>query len=384
MDSFFEEEDDDQVQFEEMGSVRKVIFNRPQKLNCFTYGMIAKISTSLESYEHDPTVKLVILKGKGTNFCAGGDVARVIYSIVAGHWSFGARFSKKQLSLDYQVATYKKPMVSIMNGIVMGGGAGISMQGTFRIVTETTLFAMPEVKIGFCPDVGSTYFLSRLPGFLGEYLVLTSARMDGADMLACGLATHFVLSKDLPLLEIALCEVNTSDKYMISHIIDRFQYKPQSRKKSPLKRMEVINKCFSRDTVEDILSALLTEEMANKGDGLLIDSIKSMKSASPISLKISLKSMREGRKQNLEQCLIREHTISYHLARSTVTKDFIEGSRALLLDKGRRPRWEPPQLELVTESMVNQHFVIEVEEEDGLELELPPRSNQTQKAKAKL
>ncbi|GAV69929.1 ECH_C domain-containing protein [Cephalotus follicularis] len=344
--------------------------------------MIAKISRSLEVYERDPTVKLVILKGIGDNFCAGGDVARVIYSIVTGHWSFAVWFTKKQLSLDYLVATYKKPLVSFMNGIVMGGGAGISMQGTFRVVTETTLFAMPEVQIGFCPDVGSTYFLSRLPGFLGEYLSLTGAPLNGADMLACGLATHFVPSKDLPLLEVALCKASASDKCIISHLIDSFIDKPQLRKESPLKRMEVINNCFSRDTVEEILSGL--EDTANNGDNWIVKSIKCMKSASPTSLKISLKSMREGRKQTLEQCLLREYIISYNLGRMTVTKDFIEGSKALLLDKGRRPRWEPSQLELVTENMVNQHFVVRVRDEDYMDLELPPRSNHTHKAKTKL
>ncbi|GAV69924.1 ECH domain-containing protein/ECH_C domain-containing protein, partial [Cephalotus follicularis] len=297
-----------------------------------------------------------------------------------GHWSFGATFHKKQFTLDYLVATYEKPLVSIMNGIVMGGGAGISMQGTFRIVTETTTFAMPEVKIGLCPDVGASYFLSRLPGFLGEYLALTSARMDGADILACGLATHFVLSKDLPALEISLCEVTTSDKNVISHIIDRFLYKPQLKKESPLKRMEIINKCFSRDTVEEILSSL--EAVEKDGDNLIIDSIKSMKSASPTSLKVSLKSMREGRRQSLEQCLLREYYICCHLARMTVTKDFLEGSRALVLDK-RRPKWEPSQLELVTESMVNQHF-LKIEDDNFDNLELPPRTNRINKAKAKL
>ncbi|KAF5749888.1 Beta-hydroxyisobutyryl-CoA hydrolase 1 [Tripterygium wilfordii] len=148
-------------------------------------------------FEDDSTTNLVILKGNGKAFCAGGDVVSVVGSMMIGHWSFGASFYRKQFTLDYLLATYKKPLIALIDGIVMGGGAGLSMHATFRIVTENTVFAMPEAAIGLFPDVGASHFLSRLPGYFGEYLGLTGARLDGAEMLECGLATHFVYSKDL-------------------------------------------------------------------------------------------------------------------------------------------------------------------------------------------
>ncbi|KAG2384968.1 3-hydroxyisobutyryl-CoA hydrolase [Vigna angularis] len=176
--------------------VKVVILNRPKKLNSLNHEMICQIKSNLELYENDPLVQLVILKGNGKAFCAGGDVVSVITSSVAGHWTYAASFYKKQLTLDHLIATYKKPTVSLMNGIVMGGGAGLSMPTRFRVVTEKAVFSMPEASIGLFPDVGANYFLSRLPGFFGEYLGLSGARLDGAEIAACGLATHFVPSTE--------------------------------------------------------------------------------------------------------------------------------------------------------------------------------------------
>ncbi|TKY44982.1 3-hydroxyisobutyryl-CoA hydrolase 3 [Spatholobus suberectus] len=170
----------------EMGNscVKLVILNRPQKLNSLNHEMICQIKKNLELYEKDPSVQLVILKGNGKAFCAGGDVVSVITSAVAGHWTYAASFYKKQLTLDHLIATYEKPTVSLINGVVMGGGAGLSMHTRFRVVTEKAVFAMPEASIGLFPDVGANYFLSRLPGYFGEYLGLTGARLDGTEIAA--------------------------------------------------------------------------------------------------------------------------------------------------------------------------------------------------------
>ncbi|KAG5539302.1 hypothetical protein RHGRI_019761 [Rhododendron griersonianum] len=218
----------EQVLCEEKSCARKVTLNRPRKLNCLTFEMVSQIHVAMRTYENDAKVNLVIVKGKGKAFCAGGDVTRTVLYILAGHWTLATSFYKKQLMLDYLLATYKKPLVFLINGIVMGGGAGLSMNGMFRIVTENTVFAMPEVLIGHFPDVGASYFLSRLPGYYGEYLGLTGARINGVEMLACGLATHFVLSKDLQQLENALCELVSSDALTISKLIDKFIYSGQT------------------------------------------------------------------------------------------------------------------------------------------------------------
>ncbi|KAJ6743759.1 3-HYDROXYISOBUTYRYL-COA HYDROLASE-RELATED [Salix viminalis] len=376
------DEDVNQVLFEGTSCVKKVILNRPQKLNCLNHHMISEITKKLKAYEIDPAVKVVVLKGNGKAFCAGGDVVASYICMVAGHWSYAASSYKKQVVLDYIVATYGKPVVALIHGIVMGGGAGLSMNGALKIVTENTVFAMPETSIGHFVDVGASYFLSRLPGFLGEYLGLTGTKIRGPDMVACGLATHFVLSKDLHLVESALDEVTSSDTCKISKVIRIYEHKPDVKQDGVYSRMEIINKCFSRKTVEEILSSL-EREAEDREEKWILEAIKSMKSACPISLKISLKSIREGREQTLDQCLAREYNIFCHIKRRTVSNDFFEGIRAMLLDKDRNPKWEPARLELVSDEMVDRYFS-RVDEDDWESLQLPARSNSVDMMRPKL
>ncbi|CAN1335026.1 3-hydroxyisobutyryl-CoA hydrolase 1 [Linum perenne] len=280
----------DQVLVEEKSSSRMLVLNRPKQLNALSFQMVSRLLELFLAYEADPNVKLIILKGKGRAFCAGGDVAAVVQDIQKGTWKVGAEFFSKEFILNYLIATYTKPQVSLLNGIVMGGGNGASMHGRFRVATETSMFAMPETALGLFPDVGASYFLSRLPGFYGEYVGLTGARLDGAEMLACGLATHFVPSAKLSLLEEELCKVDSSDSAVISAIIDRYSQQPCLKDQSSYKRLDVVDRCFSRRTVEDILSALEREAM-NKADDWINKTIQSLKKASPTSLKISLRSV---------------------------------------------------------------------------------------------
>ncbi|KAK3430205.1 hypothetical protein EUGRSUZ_E01732 [Eucalyptus grandis] len=373
---------EDQVLVEEKSFVRALILNRPKQLNALSYDMIARLLELFLVYEKDSNVKLVILKGKGRAFCAGGDVATVVRDINNGNWKSGEIFFRKEFTLNYLMATYSRPQVSILNGIVMGGGAGCSIHGSFRVATENSVFAMPETALGLFPDIGASYFLSRLPGHFGEYLDLTGARLDGAEMLACGLATHFVPSAKLPSLEAALYAVDSRDQAIISAIIREYSELPILKEQSAYHRLDVINRCFSRRTVEDILSAL-EREATNKVDDWILASIQSLKKASPTSLKISLRSIREGRLQGVGQCLVREYRMVCHVMRGQVSKDFVEGCRALLLDKDKNPKWEPPRLELVTDKMVESYFS-KVDDEDWEDLKLPPRSNLPASAFAKL
>ncbi|PKI36891.1 hypothetical protein CRG98_042733 [Punica granatum] len=207
----------------------------------------------------------------------------------------------------------------------MGGGAGCSVHGRFRIATENSVFAMPETGLGLFPDIGASYFLSRLPGFFGEYVGLTGARMDGAEMLACGLATHFVPAKRLPLLEAALLKVASTDPAFISATIQEHSELPKLKEHSAYKRLDVIDRCFSRRTVEEIVSALEREATGRKDDWIFA-AIESLKKASPTSLKITLRSIREGRLQGVGQCLIREYRMVCHVMRGQVSKDFVEVS----------------------------------------------------------
>ncbi|XP_004307307.1 PREDICTED: 3-hydroxyisobutyryl-CoA hydrolase 1-like isoform X1 [Fragaria vesca subsp. vesca] len=375
-------DDDSVVLVQEDFCARIMTLNRTRQLNALNFEMISRLLEFFFAYEEDANVKLVILKGKGRAFCAGGDVAAVVHDINEGNWRSGAHFFRKEFTLNYLMATYSKPQVSLLNGIVMGGGAGASVHGRFRVATENTVFAMPETALGLFPDVGASYYLSRLPGFFGEYVGLTGARLDGAEMLACGLATHFVPSTSLPLLEAALCKVDSSVFATIQAILDQYSQHPALKEKSAYHRMDIIDKCFSRRTVEGILSAL-EEEAAKRADGWLSTTIQSLKKASPMSLKISLRSIREGRLQGVGQCLVREYRMVSHVLRGEVSKDFREGCRAILLDKDRNPKWEPSKLELINDNMVDQYFS-KLDDEEWEELKLPARSNLPVTAIAKL
>ncbi|XP_033145159.1 3-hydroxyisobutyryl-CoA hydrolase 1 isoform X3 [Brassica rapa] len=338
-----------QVLVEETSSVRILTLNRPKHLNALSLNMITRLLQLFLAYEEDPSVKLVILKGQGRAFCAGGDVPAIVRDIRLGKWRRSADFMSLGYNLHYVMATYCKAQVSILNGIVMG--VGVCVHGRFRIATENTVFAMPETSLGIFPDVGASYFLSRLPGFFGEYVGLTGARLDGAEMLACGLATHFVPSTRLTALEADLCRVGSSDPVTYaSTILDAYTQHPHPKQKSACHRLDVIDKCFSRRTVEEIISALI----------------------------------REGRLQGLGQCLIRENRMVAHMMKGDISKDFVEGCRAILIDKDRNPKWDPRRLEDMKDNMVDKYFK-RVEEEDGWEdLKLPPRKHLPASAIAKL
>ncbi|KAK8447954.1 hypothetical protein SEVIR_8G183300v4 [Setaria viridis] len=296
-----------QLLVEENGSTRTLILNRPKQLNALSSAMIKGLLRCFVAYEEEDGVKLLIMK------------------------------------------------VSLLTGIVMGGGAGVSLHGRFRVATDKTVFAMPETALGLFPDVGASYFLSRLPGFYGEYVALAGARLDGAEMLACGLATHFVRSNRLALLEESLKKLDTSNTSAVCGIINQFAEKPPLKENSSLNRLEIINKCFSKRTVEEIISAL--EQVAsNLADEWVVVTIQSLKKASPTSLKISLRSIREGRTETIGECLRREYRIVCHVLQGDFSKDFYEGSRALLIDKDQNPRWMPPRLEQVDDEAVEQYF----------------------------
>ncbi|KAM0015771.1 putative 3-hydroxyisobutyryl-CoA hydrolase [Helianthus debilis subsp. tardiflorus] len=368
-----------QVLTKHSSNVRTIILNRPQQLNALTLEMVSQLLELLNAYEEDPSVKLVIMKGEGRAFCAGGDVA----ALANGSWKQGAVFFSRAYTIDYLVATYAKTQVSLIRGIAMGGGAALAIHGRFRVVTDNTLFAMPETALGSFPDVGSSYYLSRLPGFFGEYVGLTGARLDGAEMLACGLATHFVPLEKLSSLEDALCKANTGDPEIINNIIHDFSNKnPKLKEKSHYFRLKTINSCFSQRTVEEIISAL-EEEADRNMDDWISWTIQALKKASPTSLKISLRSIRAGRLQGVRQCLIREYRIFCTILQGKVCKDFFEGCRALLKDKDKNPKWEPSKLELVSKQMVDSYFA-PLDDEDWEDLKLPVRPNLTSYAISKL
>ncbi|KAK9913145.1 hypothetical protein M0R45_036969 [Rubus argutus] len=378
---------------ENNSSVRTLTLNRPRHLNALSLEMISRLSELFLACEYDANVKLVILKGNGKAFSAGGDIAAIAYHLYNGDWRLAVKISEEAYKLLYFIATYNKPQLSILNGIAMGRGAAIYALSRFRLATENSMFSMPETALGGFPDMGGSYFLSRLPGFLGEYLALTSAKLDGPEMFACGLATHFVPATKLALLEEALASTvaaSTIDSsssrdlvFYVSAIINEYSIQPVLKERGSARhKMDLIDKCFSKGTVEEILSALEKEAAdldghINGDDPWLSSTIQSIKKASPISLKISLRSIREGRSQRLGECLVREYRTAYHVARGKVSKDFIEGCTALLWDKDKIQKWEPSKLELITDQMVDHYFSNKLgdDEDEPEELQLPARSD---------
>ncbi|XP_042451724.1 3-hydroxyisobutyryl-CoA hydrolase 1-like isoform X1 [Zingiber officinale] len=361
----------DQVLVEGSRFTRILILNRPRQLNALSSQMIMKLLNVFVAYEKDPDVKLLIVKGNGRAFCAGGDVAAVVQSVTEGDWTMGAEYFRNEYTLNYIIATYSKPQVSILDGIVMGGGAGVSVHGRFRIATEKTVFAMPETSLGLFPDVGASYFLSRLPGYFGEYVGLTGTRLDGTEMLASGLATHFVSSTNLKKLEESLSKVETSDPFAICACIDQFSKAVSLKATSSYNRMDVIDKCFSKETVEAIIVSL-EKEAESVHDEWIMSTILSMKKASPISLKITLRSIREARRQGVDKCLINDYRLCCHILRQEASKDFFEGCRAILVDKDKNPKWEPSRLDQVDDKVVDRYFV-EVGDANWEDLKLPAR-----------
>ncbi|CAD6255666.1 unnamed protein product [Miscanthus lutarioriparius] len=320
--------DSDQVLVEAHGSTRTLILNRPNQLNVLSSAMIKGLLRCFIVFEKDDRVKLLIMKGKGRAFCAGGDVTECVRSIHNESWKWGADFFRDLYLLNYMSATYIKPQV----------------------------FAMPETALGSLP---------------GEYVALAGARLDGAEMLACGLATHFVQSNRLPLLQESLKKLDTSNTFAVCSTIDHFAQQPSLKENSSLNRLEIINKCFSKSTVEEIISTL--EQVAsNLADEWVARTIQYLKKASPTSLKITLRSIREGRTQTVGECLHREYRVICHLIRGDFSRDFYEGCRAILLDKDRRPKWMPPNLEQVHEEVVEEYFS-RIDDPQWEDLNLPDR-----------
>ncbi|MCL7023568.1 hypothetical protein MKW94_015102 [Papaver nudicaule] len=358
------------IQVEHNLHVRTLILNRANRLNVLSSHMVCRLLEVYTACQEEPRVKLVILRANGKSFCVGGDLEE--YFSNKGQWRLNVKILWNLYTLMYKIATLGKPQVSILNGTVMGAGCGISLHGTFRVVTEKTVFAMPEaVMAGIVPDVGASFFLSRLPGFYGEYIGLTGARLDGTEMLACGLATHFVPSKKLSLLEEELNKVNTSDLATISAVIDEFSEKPPLKERSAYRRLDIIDRCFSRKTVEDVISALETESVKG-GDAWISQAVHSMKKASPVSLKVFLNSIREGRLQGLGQCLAQEYRIRSH--ELLLGQDIFEAFRANFVRKDRTPKWKPSRLDLVTNEMVDSYFS-KVDDDKWEDLVLPVGSS---------
>ncbi|GJY62736.1 3-hydroxyisobutyryl-CoA hydrolase-like protein 2, mitochondrial, partial [Tanacetum coccineum] len=291
----------DEVLVEGRAFSRAAILNRPSQLNAITTSMVSLMLQRLyESWEDNSQIGFVTMKGSGRAFSSGADTV-TIYRLLQE--------------------------VTILDGITMGGGACIAIPRMFSIATDKTVFATPEVQMGFHPDSGASFYLSRLPGYLGEFLALTGEKLNGAELVACGLATHYSLNAKLSWIEERLGQLMTDDPSVISDSLAQYGDLITVDRHSVLHKIDRIGKYFCHDTVEEIDEALTEGESHDE-----------LCSVSPLSLKITLQSIREGRFQPLDQCLAREYRTSLHCISKEVSGDFCEGIRARLVDKDFAPK----------------------------------------------
>lgn len=356
--NYAEHHDDDsqqQILVEGRAKSRAAILNRPSSLNSLTASMVARLKRLYDSWEENSDIGFVLMKGSGRAFCSGADVVRLYHSLNEGNTDEAEQFFKTLYSFVYLQGTYLKPHVAILDGITMGCGSGISLPGMFRVVTDKTVFSHPEAQIGFHPDAGASYILSRLPGYLGEYLALTGDKLNGVEMIACHLATHYSLNARLALLEERLGKLITDEPSVVEAALAQYGDLVYPDRSSILHRIDTIDRCFSHETVEEIIEAL-EKEAAESYDEWCSTTLRKIKEASPLSLKVILRSIREGRFETLDKCLVREYRMSLRGISKHVSSDFFEGVRARMVDKDFAPKWDPPSLKEVPEDMVEYYF----------------------------
>jgi enoyl-CoA hydratase len=348
----------EEILLDRMNGAAILTINRPRALNALTLDNYRRIDPALRELAGDPSVHAAVVCGAGGRaFCAGGDV-RAVYEAgrgIAGDRDLPAVFFREEYELICFIHRFPKPYVAIIDGITMGGGAGISVNGAYRIATERTLFAMPETAIGLFPDVGATRFLNRCPGRIGRYLGLTGARLHAPDALYCGFATHFVPHQQIAELIATLGQIawkTGSQRSQIDAVLAGFAADPGI---APLAALQpAIDRCFAGESVGAILAALAAEAAAG-GDhaGWAAETRAGLFTKSPTSLKVTLRQLTIGRDYDLVEALRLEYRLTQHMMAG---HDFYEGVRAMLIDKDQSPRWLPASLAAVTDEMVDAYF----------------------------
>ncbi|MFF8958343.1 enoyl-CoA hydratase/isomerase family protein [Streptomyces sp. NPDC014894] len=323
------------------GRAAYLTLNRPRALNALTHPMVRAIDAALIAWERDEGVATVVVSGAGERgLCAGGDIRAIHADAVAGGRA-SLDFWRDEYRLNARIAAFRKPYVAFMDGIVMGGGVGVSAHGSVRIVTERSSVAMPETGIGFVPDVGGTHLLARAPGELGTHLALTGLPVGAADALLCGLADHFVPAAELPRLAAALADASPAEA-----LRGRTATAPEGELAGHRAWIDV---CYRGDSVERIVARLL-----DHGDPAAKEAARTILTRSPTSLKVTLAALRRARALGaLEPVLEQEYRVSAAALRSP---DLVEGVRAQVIDKDRRPRWSPAELSGVTDAAVERYF----------------------------
>ncbi len=337
-----------EILFERRGAAGLVTLNRPKALNALTHAMALSLRAQLARWAEDPAITRVVIMGAGERaFCAGGDIRNLYDLGQAGRRDEALQFWRDEYPLNVVIKTYRKPYVALIDGLVMGGGVGVSVHGSHRVAGDRYSFAMPEVGIGFFPDVGATWFLPRLPGELGTYCALTGERFGPADAVGAGLATHRIPSARFPALIEGLAGTVSVDAVLAA-------FSEPAGEGPVLAHRAAIDRLFAATSVEDILAALDAESASAGADAAWAGkTAATMRTKSPLSVKIALAQVRRGGQWDFATCMRAEFRI---VSRIIEGHDFYEGVRAVIVDKDNAPRWRPAALTDVSEAEVERHF----------------------------
>ena len=339
----------DDIRIEQRGGVVIVTLNRPRALNALSFDMCRAMHDGLARWQADPAVQAVVIKGAGERaFCAGGDI-RCLYDVLTSQGVAPAlEFYALEYAMNARLHRFSKPYVALLDGITMGGGAGVSMHGSHRVVTERTLFAMPETGIGFFPDVGATYVLPRLRGALGLYLGLTGAGLNAADCVWAEIGSCYVPSEGLDALEDALVRADfTADAHgTVDRVLAGFQTDPGPA--TLAENVDRIDSCYGRKDLGAVLKALGDEE-TGWGEGQL----EQLSAKSPTSVAVTFRQLQEGAALDFEDAMRLEYRL---VPRFLGGHDFREGVRALIIDKDGRPEWRPSRLEELSADDIEAYF----------------------------
>ncbi|MCP5002278.1 MAG: enoyl-CoA hydratase/isomerase family protein [Hyphomicrobiales bacterium] len=332
---------EDDIAFEVRENAGIITLTRSKALNAINDKMVMAIDAALDAWQSDTQVKHIIIKGEGRAFSAGGDLLELYDMAKSGHLHYD--FFRDEYQLNACLGVYPKPIVALINGIIMGGGVGVAVHGKHRVMTENAVFAMPEVGIGFFPDVGGSHFLPRLPKNFGLYLALTGGRIRAGDALASGIATHAVKSDALDDLETALCRSDDAGA-----VLDEYD----DRQSLPAGKLDhdEIERLFSGGSVKEILADL---ERAQADSELARSALEAMRTKSPTSMSVAFRQLQEGIDLDLAECMRMEFRILVRMLRG---HEFTEGIRAVIVDKSNNPVWHPPTLEEVSAADVDAYF----------------------------
>ena len=333
---------DDEILFERRGGIGLITLNRPKALNALTLNMVRLMTPQMKAWAADDAVKAVVIRATGERgFCAGGDV-RALYESGRDKTNYAREFWGEEYRLNVLIKEFPKPYVALAQGIVMGGGVGVSVHGSHRVVCETTAFAMPETGIGLFPDVGGTYFLPRLPGEAGMYLGLTGARIKAGDLRHLGIATHIA-----PFAEFdAIVDLLADGADDVDGVLAGYTAAAQD---APIAAVQgQIDALFAGASVEDILARLDAD-----GGEWAAQTAATIRTKSPASLKLTFRLNREGATLAFRDCMATEFRVTEGIQRG---HDFYEGVRATIIDKDGAPKWNPATLDGVTADMVDEYF----------------------------